>query len=258
MYKTLVLSGGGVKGIGILGILTRLIEEKKLVVSELTTCIGSSVGGIICCLISLNQLPLDIILRIIHQLLPMNFVKERKKMSDFLESFVKGLTFEDLYANTKKNLILTTYNLSERKEIYYNYKTHPKKKILEALNETITIPYFMDQSETQVDGCLCSPFPIKYCKDNNLTNIIGIYCISSYSNILGIPNPYDHIKTCILELLNKVTEYETFFADAEDLILKFDMKTPFECFQIDFHTAQTLFFWGLLKKNEEKHSPKTE
>lgn len=255
MYKTLVLSGGGVKGFGMLGILARLVEEKKLVIGDLTTCIGSSVGGVICCLISLNQFPLDIVIRII-QFLPLNFAKEKKRVLDFLEFFVKELSFEELFQKTNKNLILTTYNISERKAIYYNYKTHPKKKVLEALNETITIPYFMDQSHSQVDGCLCSPFPIKYCKDNQMTNIIGIYCISSYNNILGIPNPYDHIKTCILELLNKITEYETYFADKkEDLIVEFDLKTPFEVFQIDYTTAERLFFLGLMKEiNEAEHN----
>lgn len=257
MYKTLVLSGGGVKGFGMLGILARLVEDKKLMIKELSTCIGSSVGGVICCLICLGQLPLDIVVRIV-QLLPLNFAKDKKQVSHFLEIFVKELTFKEFFETTQKNLILTAYNISERKEIYYTHKTHPNKKVLEALNETISIPYFMDQTDSQVDGCLCSPFPIKYCKDNNLTDIIGIYCKSSYSNILGIPNPYDHIKTCILSLLNKLTEYETFFADPHrDLIVEFDLKTPFEYFQIDFATAQSLFFWGFkkeIKGNAEKEN----
>ena len=74
MYKTLVLSGGGIKGIGVLGILTNLMEKGLIDLKNFENFIGSSVGGIICCLLCLDQSPIDIYLKIV-KLLPINFIK---------------------------------------------------------------------------------------------------------------------------------------------------------------------------------------
>ena len=56
--KTLVLSGGGLKGIAILGLLQKLYKTGKL--NNFDKFIGTSVGSIISLLLSIGYTPLEI------------------------------------------------------------------------------------------------------------------------------------------------------------------------------------------------------
>ena len=64
-YNTLVLSGGGSKGIPMIGALQYLYDHD--IIQEFDSFYGSSVGGILCVLIILGYTPRQIIIRLIQK-----------------------------------------------------------------------------------------------------------------------------------------------------------------------------------------------
>ena len=59
MYTTLVLSGGGVKGILMLGAIQYMIDNRLL--EKTTTYIGTSVGAMIGYLLAIGYTPIEIV-----------------------------------------------------------------------------------------------------------------------------------------------------------------------------------------------------
>ena len=55
MYKRVVLSGGGIKGIGYIGVLKALHEKE--IVKNIEVLVGTSIGGFFALLIILNYTP---------------------------------------------------------------------------------------------------------------------------------------------------------------------------------------------------------
>jgi hypothetical protein len=241
--KTLIISGGGIKGFGLLGVLHKLVMDDKLQYSDIKNFIGSSVGGLIVTLICFGYSALDAFL-MMFDLLPINYAKEKKKLLDKLNSIIADITFEELFTEKGVTLVLTSFDIVERKAIYYSHMTNPDKRVFDAVSETISIPVLMNSSDPYVDGCLCSPFPILFAKTNNLQNIVGIYCYSNYQKVLTIRNPLDDLKICLGQLSNNLTYYETLFADANDQLYVFNCTVPFEIFDIDESLAKDLFIAG--------------
>uniref|UniRef100_A0A6C0JRY0 PNPLA domain-containing protein n=1 Tax=viral metagenome TaxID=1070528 RepID=A0A6C0JRY0_9ZZZZ len=243
MFKTIVLSAGAEKGVGMLGILHRLIVNKKISLTQIDNFVGSSVGAVICALLTINKTPIDILFDIV-KLLPMSCSKEKNKIYSLLENHFKNLTFLDLFNSTKKNLVITSFNILERKSEFYSYKVSPNKNVFEALKETISIPFCMEESfnQSSLDGSLCTPFPIKHCKNENYGKIFGIYTYPAYDNIFQIRNVYDDINVMFLSLFNLILSYEIAFSDKEDYLIELKYEAKYERYFLDFETAFNLFF----------------
>lgn len=179
-YDTLVLSGGGFRGIAQLGCLDYLYKQKKLI--KVKTFIGTSIGAIINYLLIIGFTPQEIVSYICCNDIVPNVTAETNKVlsslltilvsenkldraKDILSKISKyGIfdynkiystletmtrqkldlipTLEELYYITEKTLIVCTYkyNNNNGKACYISYKTNPTLNCLDALRMSSNIP----------------------------------------------------------------------------------------------------------------------
>src|SRR5260221_13304866 len=100
MYKTLVISGGGIKGFGILGMLHKLAEDCLL--SSVSSYVGSSVGGVIAALLCFGLSPIEIVFFFLD-VLPVSYTADKDKVINKIKLVIKDTTFQQLYESTGKS-----------------------------------------------------------------------------------------------------------------------------------------------------------
>jgi hypothetical protein len=239
-YDTIVISGGGIKGFGMLGILYKLTIENNLDTKSIKNFVGSSIGGIISAMLCFDFLPIEIFF-FFFDLLPIESHNiDRIRVVEKLKAIFKDTKFKEI----DKTLVLTSYNKHTRESLFYSKLSHPDKKIIDALYETGNIPFLMSSDEIYIDGCLCSPFPVKYSKDHFFGPLLGIYTFAMNVNLLPISNPYDDLKIILHQFYNTIISYEILFSSKDDTIIKLDSQIPFEIFKVDFELATKLFLRG--------------
>jgi len=202
-FDTIVLSGGGTKGIYTLGALHHYYEKGKYVPSEVTTYTGTSVGSAISLLLVCGYLPMEIFK---HIYLMDSFFDVRHDNISFLDviknvfknvgllsidSFILKIenlikvklgneipTLERLYEITKKELICVATNVTERKVEYFDHKNHPKLKCTDAVKMSCSIPLMFQKIRYNncyyVDGAMLNNFAVDYA-DKKTNKILGIY-----------------------------------------------------------------------------------
>jgi hypothetical protein len=240
--ETLIISGSGLKGFGFLGILHNLILNYNLKISNIKNFAGSSIGGLIVTLLSFGLSPIDILLTS-SKALPFQLM-DKNKVYDLLHNIVKDTTFKQLFDTKQINLVITSYNMNTKSPIYYHHLTHPDVTIFSAIKETINIPLFIS-NESHVDGNLCTPFPIKKCKDLQFNNILGLFAYTRFEFTWNTRNLYDDLKCVFCQLINNVIKYETLFIDENDQLIEYDKNLPFELYDVDIKLSIELFIDGL-------------
>lgn len=193
MYNELVLSGGGIKGIAMIGALSYLEEINLL--QNIKRYIGTSVGGLISFLLvigytcnELKEISLNInfedysditLTNLFNDFGLDNFNKIMRIIIAIIQQkeISKDITFKKLYIKTKKELIITGSNISTCKIELFSKKYSPNMKVLDALQITMSIPFMFKpvlyNNNYYVDGGIYNPYPIKYAK--NLKKTIGIF-----------------------------------------------------------------------------------
>ena len=93
-------------------------------------------------------------------------------LSTLFESkgFDKDITFLELYEQTNKVLVITGTSISERETFFFNYKTFPDMKVLDAIGISTSIPIYFtskkliidDVPHRFVDGGVLNNFPLYY------------------------------------------------------------------------------------------------
>nr|QBK86147.1 MAG: patatin-like phospholipase [Marseillevirus LCMAC101] len=204
IFETIVLSGGGTKGIYILGSLHCYYEKGKYVPSEVKTYIGTSVGSVISLLLVCGYLPIEIFKNIylmdsffdIRQdnisfldvitnvfknmgLIPIDSLISKIENMIKIKLNVKEIpTLEQLYETTKKELICVTTNISERRVEYFNHKDHPNLKCTDAVKMSCNIPLMFQKIRYNncyyVDGAMVNNFAVDHV-DKKTNKILGIY-----------------------------------------------------------------------------------
>jgi len=194
MIDTIVLSGGGMKGLGQLGVLHYLHYNNMI--ENVHTFISTSIGVIISYLVCIGYTPLDIITRIctnglIQQLSQIDISSAvlgsgAIDTSNIIE-FIEELTLEKLlYIPTMKDLsemgytfVGCTYNFTEGKIRYISTIDDPDLCITKMIQMCITIPFIFKpciiDGICYVDGAFSNNFPI---------NLIRPFC--DYTRVLGI------------------------------------------------------------------------
>jgi len=147
------------------------VSDEPTILDTVKTFVGSSVGALIVTLVSIGFTPLEILLTC-FTICPVTLLNHKANMRRMLDTFIGELTFAEHHTLTGNTLIIPTYDLYTQSEVFYSHASTPEKKIVDALMETTSIV----PGGTTMDGCLCQPFPIKYCRDHGHTPILGIYC----------------------------------------------------------------------------------
>lgn len=176
--KTLVLSGGGIKGISMLGLLQRLYKEGRL--NNITKYIGTSVGSIISLLLSIGFTPLEIYnmsnrlnlnLSSIKDMISEYGIISTSTVSDIMRFEIKNKlghvpTLLEHHKMTNKHYISVVTNLSKSKVEYIDYINNPDIDCVLACEMSFSIPFVFKcvryNNDVYVDGGLLDNFAIDY------------------------------------------------------------------------------------------------
>lgn len=226
--KKLVLSGGGIKGLALIGGL-KALEDYKIIYS-IDEFVGSSAGALLSYLIVIGYNSDELIeiltnldlewLRDITSDTIINFLKTfgidtGNKIIKIMEIFTikrdynKDITFTDLFSLTGKILTITGTNLNKCCTEFFNYKNNPDMKVLDALRISMSIPYLFTMCEfnksSYIDGSVMLNYPITYYK--NTEDILGFLIISPINDETEI----NTIDTYTLSLINCIIKRENNF-----------------------------------------------
>lgn len=208
-FDTLVLSGGGVKGLFVLGALQYCYDNFLL--SEIENYVGTSSGAMISFLMAIGYTPVDIITSICC-----NQVMEKMQHFDIF-AMINNLgaasftnislhlermtidkigylpTFADIKHKFNKNLVFITYNLTKSEIEYLSYETRPELPCLVALRMSSNLPLVFENYKYDnylyTDGGIANNFGIDFAEKIG-KRILGIYIhlgkktISNSDNIL--------------------------------------------------------------------------
>lgn len=251
VYDTLVLSGGAINGIILLGSVSYLYEQNKL--ADINNYIGTSVGGIICYLLNIGYTPLEIISHInitdwLNHLQKININKalngegviDFMYIQDILERLTlnkihKYFTLKELFNKTKKQLILTTFNMSTSTTEYLSHLTNPDLPCITALRMTSNIPIIFDRfkynKQFYIDGGITDNFPILK------SMLIGKNILGIYLNDKIVDEPEKGIMKYIFNILNisfsQHSKYQIDFVKNNDNI---------KLYEINCHYLNSLSF----------------
>lgn len=217
---TLVLSGGGVKGLHYIGIIKKL--EELNVIKNIKTIAGSSIGAFFGALITIGfsyKELYDFILlfnisKIKHADVNNFFsyfgIDNGNNLEIILNNmfiskgFDKNISFNDLYHKTNIDLIITGVCINEKKCYYFSHQTFPNMSVIKALRISTSIPIYFTpvlfQNKLWVDGGVINNYPIDLFK-NNLNKTLGIY-LAEKMNFSTIDNLENYF-ICIIHSLIK-------------------------------------------------------
>lgn len=197
MIDTLVISGGGVKGIVFIGALKYLEEVKDMrtdIKIDIKRIYAVSVGSIIGLLYAIGYTSEEMegeIFKLdtksLQNIRLKTFIKNYgldsgKKIMKWLEELVerkgykKTITFKQLLKLRGIDLNIGSTNLNKYKSVYFNNVISPNLRIIRAIRMSIGIPLVFSsvkyKGEVYVDGGVINSYPIK--NVDNLENVLGL------------------------------------------------------------------------------------
>jgi hypothetical protein len=193
-YNTLVLSGGGIKGIAHLGCIFYLQDSQNFNINNINIFSGTSIGSVISLLFVCGYTPAKLMeeLKGINSFLNINNMSLMSLLSKFglfkieelsqivtekvIRKFGYIPTLQKLFELTNKDLWICSVNSYNSEVVYFNYRTHPDKSCIEAVEDSCRIPLIFEKNK-YLDGGLADNFPLlALTKNYNLQdlNILGI------------------------------------------------------------------------------------
>ena len=195
-YDAICLSGGGTKGILLLGALQYLFENKMYQYEKVKEYAGTSIGSALALLLSCGYTPMEIFSRIYMMESFFNvkdcgniwtIIKEMGLIS--IQSFIDKLkdliiekfdfvpTLEELKTLTGKTLYVSSVNLTNMCEQKLCHLTHPDMSCLEAVKISCNLPIVFQRLKYKnslfVDGGILNNYPWNYLS-NESKNVLGI------------------------------------------------------------------------------------
>ena len=257
MFEEIIISGGGVKGIAIVGALEHF--SNYFLISKIKTFVGSSVGSLISLMViigysfeELRELFIGLDFTIFRKLKFSEFFEnygldDGSKMTNLikammiLKKFDPGISFENFQKKTGKNLVITGTNITKGKIIYFNAENHPNMMVLTAVRISIGFPFMYTpiklDNDFYTDGGVLSPYPMDYlCNSNKkigflLTDHIFINKCSEKTNEITNVEEYCYslLNVVINSYLEKCLigfEKETVYININDInCMKFNLST---------------------------------
>lgn len=180
-YDTLVLSGGGIKGLMIMGTLF-FIDNKfdSKLLSNIKYYCGTSVGSFICYLLILGLKPMDIFTYTCENVKNINInVSQVNKKCGFIDieeylDHLKSITIEKTGKNSitfkevteyyGKEFVVCSFNLTKKKTEIFSSVLTPDMSCIDAIRLSSAIPFVFTKqyykNNLYVDGALTNIFPI--------------------------------------------------------------------------------------------------
>jgi len=270
--NTLVLSGGGTKGIAFIGVLQYLKEYNLL--KNIKTYVGTSIGSFVstlCCLgYTLEEITdlvnkldfkriMDISLDTILDFHKTFGIDSGETFTKFIKILIKkkvekdNITFLELYKKTSQHLMITGTCLNSCSTEYYDYINTPNMEIYKAVRISTCFPFyfksFIHNGKHYTDGGVSNHYPIsKFPKDTTLGILIDD---SSYNNKDKIDDLFT-FTNCIFQssfkniqthILNQFKENTIFIDVDEEHSINFSMnlERKEKILKIGYHSATDFF-----------------
>lgn len=210
MIDTLCISGGGIKGICILGCIKNLIKNNIISLNNIKNYYCCSVGSIISFLFILGLSTKDICymckkLNLEMYKLKFDFDKffTNKGIDDATNIMIilqtvlykktnkYDITFAELYKLYDIKLNIITTNITLLKEKLFSYDTTPNMSVMIAIRMSIAIPIIFSpvlyNNNYYIDGGIINNFPINYVTKKKYIGIITqFYPCNKNINIINI------------------------------------------------------------------------
>ena len=241
------LSGSGIRGVNVLGILHYFYENGYL--SNIKTFCGCSMGSVICLLINLGYSPEEVKNLIISERVffesytqsfsIMNVISGKGAISKLplyklikkymVAKYKKILTLEELFQKTNQTLILVSFCYSKQKTEYIAHNTDPNLDSIKAVFMSSAVPFFFKEEryngELYMDGFVEDVYPIKYlktkCKFPLGINIIHQFDTENikYDPLNIVVNLYKHLITKDVNEYNNIENAYQIHASFNDISL---------------------------------------
>lgn len=242
-YDTICLSGGGIKGICMIGAFKKLKENNIINFQEIKKYIGTSIGSIICFLLILSYTPYELIDFVLHlnfkklesdidcELLFENYgIDDGTKVISVIQTLLYdklecyNITFKELYQKTNKEFTIIATNYTTKEESEFSYKKTPDLSVILAIRMSIAIPLVFTPVEYErniyIDGGITNNFPINY---GNIDKTLGI-CITTSSGP-NIKSLTDYILGIMSMVSNSITTKHD-FNEKNTIIINVDDNKP--------------------------------
>lgn len=205
---TLVLSGGGVRGVATLGAVDRLRRAGML--SKVKMVVGTSAGALVGALVATRRDPLVAFERICtHGYKPdFDFDRLSKEFGldngECIEELLRALlatedaviTFGQVRQKYGVTLVVCVTNITKRRAEYLGPDTHPDMPVTLAVRMSCSVPLYFGAVTHggcwYVDGSIADNFPCDWAADNGAKYILGICTrptcnnnISSFEAFMG-------------------------------------------------------------------------
>lgn len=159
-YDSVVLSGGGSKGLCQLGLLHRYVESGKLVLEKINVYAGTSIGSMIALLLVCGYTPMEIFQEI-HSIKSFFNVNDNQGFWEIfrnfglasIDTFSKHIenmvarkfegyipTLEELYEKTGKLLLIVVTNVTKMRKEVFSHISSPRLKCTDAMKMSCNLP----------------------------------------------------------------------------------------------------------------------
>lgn len=251
----LVLSGGGVFGAALLGALHALNSLDPFKVFA-----GTSVGALICALLVIGYTPLELLRLVMDD---PNFIPEQKldlnrfgvASQENIRTFVERLfeqktkarTFQEIYNEFGKELIVVGTNLSRQQAVYFQKENFPGMNVVDALMISscvpMVFPYIVFENEVYVDGFVTDNFPFRYVSER-YQKVTGINICKTKKIITNFSTVNTYVGTL----------FKTFLGSKNYSKAAYEIQVSDETNQLHANPNEllTLFNEGFQQMNEQK------
>lgn len=286
MITNLVFEGGGVLGVGFVGALQYL--EENNILKNVKNFAGSSAGSFVALSLALGYSSADVkhllfntnfstfkddtygVFRNVYRVLKRYGIYKGDKLYSWLEKLIKdkgfnkNITFEQLFKQTNRLLIVTGTCLNKRKTIYFSKDHTPNMQVALAVRISGSLPMIFKSikinNETFVDGGVLNNYPLTVFDNENGTNwknTLGLKLVSEHqhrtneiaNNVKEINNIYQYVRVLISSMLLQIerSAIHAHYWERTITINTFDlMSTDFDITRLDkeklIHSGYTSAF----------------
>ena len=191
--STLVISGGSVKGVGVLGALLYLRQRTPL--TEITHFYGTSCGAILCVFIALGFSVEELLLLFLVyefsfaiecSLKNLQLLDYAGLISFFREAIItrcgREPTLGELATREGKFVHIISYNYSRAKLALLSAETRPDMLCTDAIRLSCALPFVfgktIHEGELYVDGGVVCNFPLEFAVQHGARDIVAFNIIS--------------------------------------------------------------------------------
>ena len=269
-YNHIIISGGGIKGISIVGAIQQFFKFNDI--NNVNKYSGSSAGAIISLLLIIGYTPTEL-KEIFFEL---DFAKFRDiKFTNIMDNygFDNGdkvtnliramlitknvdlnITFIDIYNKYAKEFNIPGSCITKNCAEYFNHYNTPNMKILEAIRITISYPLVYTpitlNDNIYVDGALIEPYPNRFVKEDDVP--IG-FVLDDVSKIES-SNKINSLEQYCLQLIN--SSYNVYLNKCVEkyrdhiIFIKVTYNISAMNFNLDDEIKNNLYYDGINSTNE--------